>query len=140
MEGGDGIWRFLVIGLLAVVAGAGVGVALGGANSDPFETVVETVPGERRTVTRTETETVTETREKTVTETEDVVQPAAGGTGDDDVDRDGCSDSYEPECIEPSDGSSSVDCAEIGEEDFSSLGADPYGLDPDGDGVACESD
>lgn len=138
MEGG--IWRFLVIALLAVVAGAGIGVALGGANSDPFETVVRTVAGERHTITKTETETVTETKEKTVTEPEDVVQPAAAGSDEDDADHDGCSDSYEPECIEPFDGANAVTCAEIGEEDFSSIGADPYGLDPDGDGVACEPD
>ena len=138
MEGGDGIWRFLVIALVAVLAGAGVGVLLGGANSDPFETVVKTVSGKRQTVTVTETETVTETKQKTVTETEDV-KPAGGGAGDDDVDHDGCSDSYEPECLPPSDGSTAVSCAELGDEDFSSIGSDPYSLDPDRDGVACES-
>ena len=137
MDGGDGIWRFVVIALVAVVAGAGVGVLLGGANSDPFETVVKTVEGRSRTVTLTET--VTETKEKTVTEQEDPVQPA-GKSGNDDTDSDSCSDSYEPACIDPSDGSNSVSCRQVGEEDFSSIGADPYGLDPDGDGVACESE
>jgi hypothetical protein len=140
MEGMEGLWRFAVIALLAVAAGAGVGILLGGANSDPFETVLRTVTGKRHTVTETETRTVTKTRTETVTRSERATEPLDGGAGaDDDADGDGCSDSYAGPCVEPFDGYNHVDCAQIGDHDFSSIGDDPYGLDPDDDGVACES-
>ena len=130
-------WGALLVSLIAVVAGAGLGIALGGANSDPFETVVKTVGGKRRTVT--ETETVTKT--KTVTETEEAPDALSGGatTSDDDADGDGCSDSYEGPCLDPADGSTDIDCTKIRQKDFNSVGDDPYGLDPNGDTVACAS-
>ena len=140
MEGMEGIWRFLLIALIAVAAGAGVGVLLGGANSDPYDTVVKTVEGRRHTVTETETETVTKTRTQTVTERQRSTQSVDDGSGaNDDVDGDNCSDSYEGACVQPFDGYSQVDCSQIGAHDFRSVGDDPYGLDPDHDGVACES-
>lgn len=132
------VWGALLVGLVAIVAGAGMGIVLGSANSDPFETVVTTVGGKTRTVT--ETETVTKT--KTVTETEEALDPAvsSGATeGDDDLDGDGCSDSYEGPCLDPADGSTDVDCTKIRQQDFNSVGEDPYGLDPNGDSIACES-
>ena len=134
------MWRFALIALVAVAAGAGVGILLGGANPDPFETVLKTVRGERQTVTATETETVTETKTETVTDGKTVAEPLHGEDAtDDDADADGCSDSYDGACLEPSDASGGVDCTEIAEQDFSSIGDDPYGLDPDLDGIACES-
>lgn len=32
-----------------------------------------------------------------------------------------------------------VNCTDLAESDFDSVGGDPYGLDRDGDGIACES-
>lgn len=140
MEGGAGIWRFLLICLIAVVAGTGMALLIGGANSDPFETVVRTVAGERHTVTETETETVTKTTTKTVTETEGTTEPVPVSAGaDDDTNRDNCSDSYAPVCLEPSDGTNRLSCSEIADQDFTSTKNDPYGLDGDGNEVACES-
>lgn len=140
MEGLEGIWRFGLIALLAVIAGAGMGILLGGAESDPFETVIKTVAGEGRTVTETETETVTKTKTETVTDAGETADPLDGGTrADDDADGDNCSDSYAPACVDPSDGYNDLDCNAIGDKDFSSTGDDPHGLDPDQNGVACES-
>ena len=137
MLGMEGSWRYLVIALFAVLAGAGVGVALGGANSDPYDTVVKTVTGERHTVT--ETETVTKTRSETVTaDTAPEAPVDSGATTDDDADGDGCSDSYLGACLNPSDGLNQVACTTV-DTNFQSVADDPYGLDPDGDGVACES-
>jgi hypothetical protein len=141
----EGLWRFALIALFAVASGGLVGVLLGGASSDdPYATVVETVKGKPRTVTETETKTVT----KTVTEeaTDESADPLAGDAEsdrdpneNDDADGDSCSDSYEPACLDPSDGYNDLSCREAGDTDFSSIGDDPYGLDPDQDGVACES-
>ena len=136
----EATWRFALIALIAVAAGAGVGILLGGANPDPFETVIKTVAGERQTVTETETETVTEAKTETVTDSEAVPDTAGGDEGgDDDADGDGCSDSYDGACLNPFEGNDDVDCTEIGEQDFNSIGDDPYGLDPNLDGAACES-
>lgn len=133
------LWGALLVGVIAVIAGAGMGVILGSANSDSFETVVRTVGGKTRTVTEVEKRTVTET--KTVTEAEEFDEPVAGraAAGDDDADEDGCSDSYQGPCLDPADGSKDVDCTEIGQQDFNSIRDDPYGLDPNGDSIACES-
>jgi hypothetical protein len=133
------MWGALLVGLIAVVAGAGVGIALGGANSDPFETVVKTVGGKSRTVTHTET--ITKTKTVTETATEEVPDLAGDSevTDEDDADGDGCSDSYEGPCLAPADGSSDIDCTKIRQQDFNSVGDDPYGLDPNGDSIACDS-
>lgn len=50
---------------------------------------------------------------------------------------DGCSPEYEGACVPDNVGD--VDCTELSDSDFSSVGSDPYGLDADGDGIACES-
>src|SRR5688500_17835833 len=113
------VWGALLVGLIAVVAGAGVGIALGGANSDPFETVVKTVGGKSHTVT--ETETITKTKTVTETETEEALDPAissGASVGDDDADGDGCSDSYQGPCLDPADGSTDIDCTKIRQQDF----------------------
>lgn len=47
-----------------------------------------------------------------------------------------CHPEYKGACV-PVDGD--VDCPEIPADDFRSVGDDPYGLDRDGDGIACES-
>ena len=140
MEDSGGLWRFALIALVAVMAGALVGILLGGANSDPFETVVRTAAGKQLTVTETVTETETAVKTKTVTATEELANPAGGTSGtNDDADKDSCSDSYAPVCLEPFDGYRTLTCSEVRRKDFSSIGEDPYALDPDGNGVACES-
>ncbi len=48
-----------------------------------------------------------------------------------------CSSEYEGACVPTDQGD--VDCTELPDSDFQSVGSDPYGLDRDGDGVACES-
>ncbi|HEX5376571.1 MAG TPA: hypothetical protein VFW48_10495 [Solirubrobacterales bacterium] len=47
-----------------------------------------------------------------------------------------CSPDYEGACV-PVD-VPDVDCAELPVHGFRSVGGDPYELDTDGDGVACE--
>ncbi len=140
MAGLEDGWRYLLVGLVAATAGIGLGAVLGASNSDPSETVVKTVTGGRRTVT--ETETVTDTVAKTEAESETSEQPTPrvdGADGADDDDGDGCSDAYVGPCVDPADGTNEVNCTEVGDTDFNSVAADPYGLDPDGDGLACES-
>jgi hypothetical protein len=51
---------------------------------------------------------------------------------------DGCEPSYPDACI-PVD-SYDLDCADVGEFDFTVVGEDPNGFDADGDGIGCESD
>ena len=144
MDGFERIWIYVLIALVAVVLGAGTGVVIGGANSDPFETVVKTVARETRTVTETETVTKTKTKTETVTEAEAEAEtiaekpPTSSGADNDDADTDGCSDSYSGACLDPSDGANQLTCADVGEDGFGSIGDDPYGLDPDSDGIACE--
>jgi hypothetical protein len=131
-------------GIAALLVGGGTGVALGesgvvGSTETVAETVVST---QNRTVTRTTT--VKKRIVKTVTE---IIEVPSGGGGDggggdtsaDDADGDGCSDSYEGACVDPSDGYNDVDCPDLYDTDFDSVGDDPYGLDADYDGVACES-
>ena len=48
-----------------------------------------------------------------------------------------CDPNYEGACIQPySEGD--VDCGEIRDRNFQSVGSDPHRLDRDKDGVACE--
>jgi hypothetical protein len=54
-----------------------------------------------------------------------------------DLDADGCSDSYPDICV-PSD-AYDLDCADVGDTDFTVDGDDPYGFDGEGDGIGCES-
>lgn len=57
-------------------------------------------------------------------------QPYDDGSSD-------CDPNYEGACIP--DVPYDLDCDDVGETDFSSIGYDPHGFDGDGDGVACES-
>jgi hypothetical protein len=57
----------------------------------------------------------------------------------DDANENGCSDSYDGACVDPYIGVDDVNCDDIEETDFDSLAEDPYGLDEDLDGIACES-
>jgi hypothetical protein len=47
-----------------------------------------------------------------------------------------CSSDYEGACVP--EGVTDVDCAEINARGFRSVGSDPYNLDSNGDGIACE--
>lgn len=136
----------LVAGLILI--GFVVGLAAGAGGEDPKATAETVTVVSTDTVTRTETrtETVTHTRTryrmrvqvKYRTVTEPAPEPLAGsGGGDDDSGSAGCSPEYTGACV-PDDGYD-VDCSDLAESDFSSVGSDPDGLDADGDGVACES-
>jgi len=47
-----------------------------------------------------------------------------------------CNPNYSGACLPLS---GDVDCGEISARDFDSIGSDPFRLDGDGDGIACES-
>ena len=128
-----------------IVIGFATGAAL--ATDDPGDATAETVTVDRTVVstdTVTRTATVTRTRVRvryrtrvkvkvkyrTVTETAPPATDLDGGGS-------GCSDEYAGACV-PAD-AGDVDCTELTDSDFASVGSDPYGLDADGDGVACES-
>jgi hypothetical protein len=134
----------LVAGL--VLVGLLTGVAVGSGDEEPSEiravTIARTVVS-TDTVTQTETVTRTQVRVKVRYKTRvkikyrTVTEPAPAygdDTGSGDV---GCSDEYTGACV-PAD-AYDVNCGELVESDFDSVGSDPYGLDADGDGVACES-
>lgn len=119
----------MVIGL--VIAGVVFGAILGSLGEDDPEVVVQTVEvTDTQTVRRTTT--VTRTRTVTVDEFGDVVTTAA----EDDED---CHDDYLGACVPRDADADDVSCGQIPDRDFDSIGDDPYGLDPDGDGVACET-
>jgi hypothetical protein len=93
---------------------------------------------------------VTDTRLPDSSGASDVSAPGDTGSGPsldaptvdenpDDADGDGCSDSYDGACVKPYEGSDDVNCSDVEETDFDSLADDPYGLDRDADGIACES-
>jgi hypothetical protein len=65
---------------------------------------------------------------------EQTVPPAddSGGSGDS-----GCDPNYTGACVPTDQGD--VDCGDIAETDFNSVGSDPDRLDADNDGIACES-
>jgi hypothetical protein len=126
--------------LAALLAGGATatGLGLGGAYGPTQTHTVATTVVAHDTVTTTRT--VTRRLVRTVTETTTEPLPdVGGGLDDDDSDGDGCSDSYEGACLDPYDGYDNADCYSIPETDFDSVGSDPYDLDRDGDGIACES-
>jgi predicted nucleic acid-binding Zn ribbon protein len=67
------------------------------------------------------------------------VETTPGGSSADDADGDDCSDSYDGACVAPYTGEDDVNCDDVTETDFDSVADDPYELDADGDGTACES-
>lgn len=134
----------LVAGL--VLIGLLTGVAVGSGDEGPSEirpvTVARTVVS-TDTVTQTETVTRTQVKVKVKYKTRvkikyrTVTEPAPAYGGDSGSGDAECSDEYVGACV-PVD-AYDVDCDELVESDFDSVGSDPYGLDADGDGVACES-
>jgi hypothetical protein len=134
----------LVAGL--VLIGLLTGVAVGSGDEGPSEiravTIARTVVS-TDTVTQTETVTRTQVKVKVRYKTRvkvkyrTVTEPAPAYGDDTGLDDAGCSDEYVGACV-PAD-AYDVDCGELVESDFDSVGSDPYGLDADGDGVACES-
>jgi resuscitation-promoting factor RpfB len=74
------------------------------------------------------------TRVKYRTVTEPAPAAPAAGPGSS---SDGCSPEYEGTCVPDDVGD--VNCSDLSATDFASVGSDPYGLDRDGDGIACES-
>jgi resuscitation-promoting factor RpfB len=135
----------LVAGL--VLVGFILGIAAG-SGDEPEKTAAaaETVTVVKTdTVTHTETVTRTRTRVKYRTRvkvkyktvTEAAPQPVAADAGTDLDAGDGCSPEYQGACVP--DGAGDVNCTDLSDTDFDSVGSDPYGLDRDGDGIACES-
>jgi resuscitation-promoting factor RpfB len=131
----------LVAGL--IVIGFVLGIAVGSGDEPQTTAQTRTVVSTdtiTRTETRTETVTHTRTRYRTRikvkyrTVTEAAPEPLAGS---DDSDGDGCSSEYVGACVP--DDAGDVNCTDLAESDFDSVGSDPYGLDRDGDGIACES-
>ncbi len=113
-----------------VIAGILMGTVIGSLVGPDAKTTVQTVVR-----TETTTKTVTRTRTKTVTKPADTLagdDPETGTTGEN------CSSAYVSACV-PDDATEVVTCADIPERDFPSVGDDPYALDPDDDGTACES-
>lgn len=129
----------IVVGLLA-------GVALGSGDSAPTKTVtVAHTVTTFDTVTRTATvihvrtkvryKTRVKVRYRTVTEPSTAGYAGAGSSSS--SSDSGCSDEYSGACVPTDQGD--VNCGDLSATDFQSTGSDPYRLDADGDGVACES-
>lgn len=120
----------------AGLVGIGIGSALGGGDGeDRISYVTDTVTvaetAERRTVTRT----VTVEAEDPFADTTTDDDPSSSSTTDEGGED--CSDDYAGACIP--DTGERVTCSDLPESDFDVLGEDVYGLDPDGDGIACET-
>lgn len=138
-----------------VLAGILFGFVIGRSGDPEPPVVVQTVEGAAaETITRTTTRTITRARTVTVEEEDPFADEDEAGSDadsefdDEDEDEDttsttatspgeGCSDAYVGACVPA--GVDRVECADLTDEDFESIGQDPYGLDPDGDGVACET-
>jgi hypothetical protein len=132
---------FIVAGL--VIAGIVLGVFIGSFGEDEPETVVQTF---EVTVPTTVTETRTVVRRRTVTVEAPVADADLADTDtdtvtdeDDDLgaDEGACSEDYLGACV-PAD-ATDLSCSDLDERDFESVGSDPLGLDPDEDGIACET-
>lgn len=123
-----------------VLAGLGLGIFIGGLGESKPELLVETVEitATAKTVTKTRTRTVTvpvaETAVGAVTTGPDgFVTTATATTPTTAV---SCSSDYEGACVDAN--ADDVSCSQIPDRDFESVGSDPYFLDPDEDGLACE--
>jgi hypothetical protein len=130
-----------------VLIGLLTGVAMGSGDDGSLTKTVTVARTVVSTDTVTRTQTVTKTRVKTRIKIKyktqikvkyrTVTEPAVSAADALPADDSGCSDEYTGACV-PAD-AGDVDCGELLDSDFDSVGSDPYGLDADGDGVACES-
>ena len=123
----------IVAATLLAFAGLAFGLVIGGDGDPRPVTVVRTVTvSTTETVKRTRTvvKTVTEAADDFAADTDTVTTRAA----DDDEE---CSLDYLGACVPTDD--PELGCADLRDEDFDSIGDDPYDLDPDGDGIACET-
>ena len=118
----------IIAAALLAFAGLAFGLVLGGDGEPETVTMVETV-----TVSQTETVRRTKTVVRTVTAEDELVTDTAGTTEDEDD----CSPDYLGACVPT--GDSGLSCSDLDATDFDSIGDDPYRLDPDGDGLACEA-
>lgn len=133
-----GAWAAGIAMVVAAVVGIAIGAVLGGGESTKVSYVTDTV-------TVRSTKTVRKVRVRTVTvdaagvvvadtgtdeaATAPGTSTSAGSTSD-------CSTDYDGACV-PTD-KPDVTCADVTARNFEAV-SDPYGLDPDGDGVACET-
>lgn len=110
----------IVAGLIVVGFVVGLAAASGGDTATKTVTVANT---ETKTVVRatTSVRTHTEVRYRTVTEPAPVA-------ADDSSDGSDCSSEYEGACVP--DGYGDVDCGELVDSDFDSVGSDPYASMP----------
>jgi hypothetical protein len=137
----------IIGGLVAALLLMGIGAALGGGGdttqaaaltSRPTVTVTSettVTAAARPNVTLTATATATVTKKVRTTVTAKPAAPRAQAASN-------CTPGYSP-CLPPAD---DYDCAggsgngpEYADGPIAVTGSDPYGLDADGDGVACES-
>lgn len=126
--------RAVAIVVALVLSGLGLGIFIGGLGGPGTETIVETVEvTEDRTVTRT----VTRTRTVTAQNAQQTVTTGPDGfVTTSTIPAGGCSPAYSGACVPA--GEQQVSCSQIPDRDFSSVADDPYALDPDEDGIACE--
>ncbi len=66
----------------------------------------------------------------------DFDDPTPNGVASAGVDENGCDANYAGTCVPPG----GAGCAELGAVNIEVVLGDPYGLDPDGDGIACEDE
>lgn len=111
-------WRRAAV-LLAVI-----GLMLVGCDGNGDTTV--DAPDTTGRTTDTARTVTTDTTETVTTETTEKPPPA-------------CHPAYRGACVPASPPGGDVNCTQIPDTDFRSVGDDPYGLDGNGDGIACES-
>ena len=75
------------------------------------------------------------TKKPDPSQTEPVAPPPASGP-DPSQPRPGCDPNYTGACIPPP--PPDLDCGEIPDRNFASVGSDPHNFDVDHDGIACE--
>jgi hypothetical protein len=129
----------IAAGFGGLLLGAGLGAA-GAQDSAKTEAaaVKEKTVTETTTVDKVRTVKArpkTKTKTVTVTNTETVTSPSSGDNGGGGGDN--CSPEYTGACIPAN--ADDVDCGDVDADNFQSVGSDPYILDLDSDGVACES-
>ncbi len=129
-----------IAGTAVVVAGIFgllVGLAFGGGEPETrTQYVTDTVTVARTVTAEARVRTVTVPADDALADadlaSDEDAASTTGGTTDED-----CAEDYVGACI-PAD-ATDVLCSDLSERDISVIGEDVYGLDPDGDGTACES-